>query len=358
MTISSPQSITRPQVRTTGEVRALVAKHLEKGLPVNALGIEPNRPLNKSDFAFVGITPSVKRHVDYYRCSFCQVNKKFSKGRIVLSSDGLLRLIGPECWDINLDADTLVEARQDWDDYTKHERFLRLKDRMQPLLTEAITNFSMLLRDHLDLISFLDNFPRRLAKEAPQLFSLLEKAHRMNGQLQVERTVRDYTRDGRNGEAIYTFQLNTLHVVPGLRYIIGDELRWNHEIQTALSTTLSARNKIAQTEWEKKGPRNSAKLITEIEKEISLAVASAASLAAAYSEVCSFFSAGNLRGIARWAQDTDNEFVAYEGGLSLVQDALRFEPVNGGTYELRQRDDLILSLMPDLSPLHRLLNIN
>src|ERR1700730_4222387 len=174
------------------DVRARVAAHIAAHRPVEELGIERNRPQDCRDFAFVGIAPRRTGPGSRCRCSFCQTEQKFGAGRIVLSSDGLLRLIGDDCWERHLDKDRYDKEAQDYRDYQTRQRFERLRDHLHPAVRDAAKRIRVLVIESEDAIRFVEALPMLLKRNVPLLFEQLEQASHANGHLRVERTARHY----------------------------------------------------------------------------------------------------------------------------------------------------------------------
>lgn len=195
-------------------VRARVAAHLATKRPVEELGVERNRPADTKDFAFVGMAPKRSSQQDWYRCSFCQRDRQFAAGRIVLSSDSLLRLIGDDCWEKHLDKTRYAEEREDWDAYRRRQEFEKIRERVGPAATAVATCVRKVLQEHEALLQFVEGLPRILRERAPVLRERLQAAARRGGQLQVERVVHDYATGGN------IFQFETVHRVSGIGAVL------------------------------------------------------------------------------------------------------------------------------------------
>ena len=336
-------------------VRARVAEHLAAKRRVEELGIEPNRPADCRDFAFVGIAP--KRSLRY-RCSFCQRNEQFVSGRIVLSSDGLLRLIGDDCWEKYLDKARYNEEAQDYRDYTTRQRFMRLRDRIYPELCTMVQRLRDAGRNSKPDFQFIERLASRLQQEAPALFARLEQARRMGGQLRVERSVRDYAAMERGGGSErFINRPEALHTVAGLDAVLESAPRFESAILGALQGLYMAKQAIETTDWDTLSNARAAKVIANIEANIHTAARIVTSLSAAIGSAYDFLSAENVAGIARWSADHDCELHLENAAIKIIGSGLRFEIEGHPSFELKRPASLTRGLLPDLTELERLLDI-
>jgi hypothetical protein len=143
-------------------VRSRVAAHLAAKLPVEELDIAPDRPADTQDFAFVGITPKRSSRASWYRCSFCQRPFQFSAGRIVLSSDGRLRLIGDDCWNTHLDKDRYDEEAKDFRHYNTRQRFEAMRGRLHPAIGKAAQTLRQSIGQWEAEFRFVEQLPAQL----------------------------------------------------------------------------------------------------------------------------------------------------------------------------------------------------
>jgi hypothetical protein len=249
-------------------VRARVAAHLAADRPVEELGIEPNRPADCRDFAFVGPAPERAGSGKRYRCSFCQTDQKFNAGRIVLSSDGLLRLIGDDCWERHLDRERYSQETQDYQDYRDYltrQRFEKLRERIHPATRDAARHIREVLQKSLDDLNFVESLPALLRRKAPSLFEQLREADRAGGALRVERLSRDYAVLEHGGGERFAPQLETLHFVAGLNAALGPALDLKKTLIDAVGQLNTALQTIETTAWDTLSNASTTRQIKAIE---------------------------------------------------------------------------------------------
>jgi hypothetical protein len=287
-------------------VRARVAAHIAAHRPVEELGIERNRPQDSRDFAFVGIAPKRTGPASRYRCSFCQTEQKFGSGRIVLSSDGLLRLIDDDCWERHFDKDRYDKEAQDYRDYQTRQRFERLRDHLHPAVRDAAKRIRVAIESE-DAFRFVEALPALLKRNAPLLFEQLEQASCANGQLHVERTARDYAAIERSGAERFTTRLETRHFVSGLRAALGPAHNLQEDLRDAvrhLNTTMHA---IDNTAWGTLTNAAAARQIKAIETHVHSALQLTSQVSAAVQQAHDFLGPENVVGMSRWCSDHDCE---------------------------------------------------
>jgi hypothetical protein len=336
-------------------VRARVAVHLAANRPVEELGIERNRPQDCRDFAFVGIAPK-RASGNRYRCSFCQTDQKFNAGRIVLSSDGLLRLIGDDCWERHLDRERYSQEAQDYRDYLIWQRFEKLRDRMHPATRDAARHIREVLQKSLVDLRFVESLPALLKRKAPLLFDHLRDAHRADGQLRVERASRDYVALEQGGGGRFTLQLETLHFVSGLNAVLGPVPDLEKTLSEALRQLYTALQTIETTAWDTLSNATAARQITAIERYIRNAVQFAEQVSAAVRSACDFLGAENIFGMSVWCSDHDCELQLENAVLTPAGNGFRFECDGESDFEVKRPPSLTRNLVSDLADLRRLLD--
>lgn len=332
------------------DVRLRVSAHLAEKRAVEELGIAPNRPADLHDFAFVGIAPKRSSQSEWYRCSFCETDRKFSSGRIVLSSDNLLRLIGDECWQKHLDRNRYEEEKQDYRNYERRQRFEQLRERLRPKLDATITKLHTVITNNEDTFLFVENLPDLIASGAPVLLEQFQQARRVGGQLRVERSVIDYAAMERDGRQRSVLRTEVIHTILGLNAIFKPSPQPQNELQSALNNILSARNLIVRTEWESVNNAQADKAISTIESNIRDGISAAERSREAVNNAAAFCSQRNVAGLVLWSDDTDSELMFY-GRITSTKDGFSFTPENGQKFSLRRPETLNTNLVPDLSEL-------
>lgn len=290
-------------------VRGRVAAHLEAGGSVEELGIEPNRPPDTTDFAFVGRAAKRQSHAQWYRCSFCQTDRKFSGGRIVLSSDKLLRLIGDDCWDRHLDSERYHREKEDLRDYERKQEFIRIRERLLPIVLALATELRDCLRASIQIIAFVDKLPTMTRQAAPPIFSILERTKRQGGALQVDRSSRDYSAMAQSGIDRFILQPQTIHIVMGLDSVIGPPPQIENSLRGALRLLHGVKHEISETNWDDVGNTKAAKIVNSIIKNTREAASNIDKARDAVGKACDFFGASNLIGIVRWGADSDCDLI-------------------------------------------------
>lgn len=332
--------------------RARVAVHVATKRPIEELSIERNKPADSKDFAFVGMAPKRSAQSNWYRCSFCQTDRKFSAGRVVLSSDGLLRLIGDECWNLHLDKDRYGCEVQDWRDYERKERFARIRQKVCPAITTVADKVLDALKGSADALRFAAELPRTLRDGAPLLANRLEQARRNGGRLQVDRVVRDYAAMERGGSERFIPQAETLHIVRGLDAAVGSVRPIDTELRQVLPRLHSVKRAIYETQWDSISNQRAAKTISAIEKDIQVAILQIGASSLTINNACDFLSFENIGGIVRWGSDPDCDFVLEGVALKRLPDGFQFHSPEG-IFELRRPSNLVRGLLPDTDELKR-----
>jgi hypothetical protein len=339
-------------------VRARVAVHLAANRPVEELGMERNRPQDCRDFAFVGIAPKRAGSGNRYRCSFCQTDQKFNAGRIVLSSDGLLRLIGDDCWERHLDRERYSQEAQDYRDYLIWQRFEKLRDRMHPATRHAARHIREVLQKSLDDLHFIGSLPALLKRKAPLLFQQLQEAHRAGGPLRVERVSRDYAALEQGGGDRFALRLETLHFVSGLSAALGPALDLENTLIDAVRQLNTALQTIETTAWDTLSNAGAARQIKAIESYIRNAVQFAERVSAAVGSACDFFNSENILGMSRWCLDHDCELQLENAVLTPAGTGFCFECDGEPVFEIQRPPSLTRNLVSNLADLKNLLDVD
>jgi hypothetical protein len=280
--------------------RSSVKLALETSPTIELLDIEPMRPSEMSDFAFIATTP--KQAKKRYRCSFCKTDRKFLSGRIVLSSDRKLRLIGPECWEKYFDQRKYNSEIEDYRNYEKIERFKVLRDRLLPALDDMSSGIDICLKTKADNLTFASNLSLQVKNGMPKLYSCLYKAQR-TGSLSVERTF-----PNRKSEyPKYTLISDVIHRPLGLAAIFNNPQNTISELKDALRRINVVRRTIRDLIPDTKTTKIEAKIINEIEVQIKSAATKLIEVRKMLDDVSQFASHQNILGIEKWLLDQDCE---------------------------------------------------
>jgi hypothetical protein len=300
------------------------------------------------------MAPKRSSQSNWYRRSFCQTDRKFSAGRIVLSSDRLLRLIGDECWEQHLDTDRYGQEAQDWRDYERKQQFNKIRERICPAITTVAEQVRYVIRGAADALRFVESLPRKLRDEASILFNRLDQTQRDGGHLQVDRSVRDYGAMERGGSERFINRAETIHVVTGLDAALGPVPRLDEELKQALPYLYRAKHAILDTDWDSTGNAKAAKLIGSIETEIRFALRAITLSSAALNKAYDFLSPENVAGMVRWSSDGDCDLLLEDAFIERLSNGFRFQSKRN-VLELSRPPTLVKGLLPNLDELRRFL---
>lgn len=339
------------------KIRLHVATHLNEKLPVEALGIEPNRPADTHDFAFVGRAPKRQRQTTWYRCSFCQTDRKFSAGRIVLSSDQKLRLIGDDCWTHHLDKDRFKVEYDDWKDYERRRQFAEVRDRLHPVLTALAEQLQDLLKQSSEVIKFVDQLPYNVRDHAPWFANILFQVRRNGRTLQVERSIIDHASYSGTGSRRYIIEAQPVHIVSGIDSVLMPPPEIERTLREALPLLYKAKHEISDTDWDNVTNARAKKAILSVGENSRDAVRKLTSASNALQQAHDFFNAINLSGIAKWGSDPDCELVLTDQSVRRSTDGLHLQ-ANGSGFHLTKPNGLRRDLVPELADLKRLLDLS
>ena len=331
--------------------RELVGNHIAAKRPVEELGIEPNRPVDLHDFAYVGSTPKRSSQASWYRCSFCQTGRKFAQGRIVLSSDHRLRLIGDDCWNKHLDPKRHELELQDWKDYNTKKRFARIRHLLTPEVVEQASGVRTYLSN--GQLSFVEaeNLADFVKQQVPLLFEHLMAAHQRGGELQKDRRIRDYSAEERTDSPRFITVSETVHRLRGLAPIVTPVKNLKDACEKTLRSLYKVKSYLEGARWAAAPNRQSVLLMKSVERDVRAAIESFSPVSSAVQGIAEFFARDNLSGLVRWSVDQDCE------PLELVADGVSFISARGELAVLAKPRNLNEALLPDLRKLTRILSI-
>ena len=171
------------------DTREAVKRRLAEGSPLSAWpDIDPMRPAEKTTIAFVGRTPKAPNDHDlWHRCSFCQHDRKFQEGTIVLCEDHRLRLIGDRCWKNHIESGDYEDAKHDWMNFQSRDAFQRALPLLVAELTSVEDQLFGLLRTQAETLGEAGALPVETANVLEPIGRFLREAKREGGRLFVPR---------------------------------------------------------------------------------------------------------------------------------------------------------------------------
>ena len=312
------------------------------------LAIEPNRPSAGTPFAFVAPVPALPKHLRHdrdawHRCSYCETNKRFVDGRIVLCGDGLLRTIGVDCWQHHIEEAEWTAAVEEWGRFRRRERFLAMRDQLFPTLLRLQWQLATEFKLHMTSVAFADGVVNRVYRLMPRLADELAKASKAGGSLTVERRVQDFaamegSRGQRNSQrdtdaVRYKAELHTVFTCRGVEIFLKDGIA-GQLLDGAVNRIILLNDRIRRIEWETIGDLSFTREANHIEKGCRSIIADVATAIAHLRSVRTFFSAPNVAGIVRWASDHDCELCLYGGEYDVVPAGICYSPDRGDTVSI------------------------
>ena len=313
--------------------RKLYAAHISAGHTAETFAGERLRPERGLDFAFIGRTPKAKSTSTYYRCSFCQTDRKFAAGIVVLSSDGRLRLIGPDCWKEHIDTEQYRAQEADLRDYELRQRFALHRDRIHASVRDAVPRVRTLAHARNSLLDLAEGFPRVIEQDASGLSALLRRLRPDGGRLTVETYVPD-ERAGKNEQGRYLKyrpEQTVVHRVAGLDAAFSSHTGLTAMAQEAYQSLRKAEEAIPLVP-DTGDNAVAAKEIRVIQRRIGHAAGHLATLRNAWAPFKAFLAPANLHGIALWSQHDDCADERLSGAITFERDEL---VVGAGATSLR-----------------------
>lgn len=340
-----PPVIASVPVRTTGIdpielalVRAQVAAHILATQSLDGLDIAPGRPEVDSKFAFVHLTPKLSvvskspEHSLWRRCSYCETNRKWIDGSIVLCSDHRLRLIGPDCWKNHVDEQDWNAATTEFQQYQRIARFKVAKNLYFPTiraLQGEIKTTKSILKSSID---FADRFGSNFRTKFPTLANLLVRAHRDDDRLVVERMSINYrSLEGGRGQAeaqtiddrvSRSAVVHTIHRLVGGNSIDIAEGAVSRSLDRAFHQANIAMD-MSTRDWEAMSDHQFDGAARVFEAACQESVIACYQVLQMMQAVFAFLSGANTTGIATWANDHDCE-------IWLTEDEGRYESNSRG----------------------------
>ncbi len=297
-TLIAPQQVDR--------TRKLYAAHiaaLGKAEDFATVGTKPEKGL---EFAFIGRTEKRNSPSNYYRCSFCQTDRKFSAGNVVLSADGLLRLIGPECWKDHIDPERYQAQEADLRGYELRTRFAAYGGRIQQAVSDAIPRVRTLAYASASLLSHAERLPLAIASDTTGFGALLRRIRPAGGRLAVEQYLPDEAagKDDKGRYLRHRPEQVFVHQVSGLGAAFALDLGLTQTARDAYQALRSAAEAIPQVPLAGDNVI-AAKAIRSIHGQLGKATNNLRVLHDAMTMLQRFLSPANLRGIEHWSQHND-----------------------------------------------------
>ncbi|MEO3470926.1 hypothetical protein AAFN86_03590 [Roseomonas sp. CAU 1739] len=327
--------------RQVEETRRSLTAHFERGDPVTALSVEPNRPLDVQDFAFVGKTPEQKHRESYYRCSFCQTERKFGGGRIVISrSDRRLRLIGDECWETHINRDRFEAEAADYRAYTSRVAFENIKGPLRDEVTRIIGGLVRAMDRQGNAFEFVADLPRMMRAAAPEFQRVIRDAYTRAGHLTVERLVivdtsfrealrRDDGRPDLKREPKRRWETVSVGQLGGLSALFEVRSPWS-DGNAARVAIIDAKRVIEDTAWELLTDRQAGMKLRQVRELLAGAASQLERCRAAFRDASALLSLSSLSALSAWMNDRDCE-LGYERATEIRVTQSGFRVIGAGS---------------------------
>jgi hypothetical protein len=325
------------------EIRRMVDRHLYDGHPVEALGIEPNKPMPQhiGDIQFVGEAPKRNIRAMRYRCSYCERNLQFSTGKIARAGDGLLRLIGNDCWGNHFSSEVYDAAKDDLTDFLAAEHFKAVRKRVADLVNRTAGSIYALTREaEQAALTRVERLPGLVRTRKPALQEMVYRSHRTGGILRVETMVPDEMagRDKEGRWKRYRPEAVSIHRLVGSPAIMETPFGMPSRARKLHAEVLTFKGLLESTSVPENDLSGATKALQKLQSEARAIEASMQELGKAIKDAQQFLGTQNLKGIAGWTnhRDCDADLagdVEFDGrGLNITcsdQTILRLEAPPG-----------------------------
>ena len=313
-------------VAELAHVRALVRHHLETYRALDGLDIDPSAPPKGIAFAIVTRTPrlqvySHRDHSNWRRCSYCERERQFADGNIVLCADGKLRLIGDDCWRQHIMEEDWRVAQEEHGLYKRRVRFETMMERYAPA-SQALQHDLKDRSRWTASIQFVASLPALLHRRLPELYESLLAAVRTDGWLKVERYEVNFgSMEGRSGQRAAqelddTPKRYRAAAVPIYMLAGGGALSPPPDLAALLDKAFAricqANHLLSTTQWDDLSDRAFGAKAGEYEELCRSALGLVEIVIQSARDTATFLGARNVTGILGWATDTDNE-ISYIG---------------------------------------------
>lgn len=311
---------------TVARMRTMVRRHLEEKKGPEALpGLRTDRPPTGLDFVVLAKTHKPPgRDPKRYRCPFCNHDRQFYDGRVLLCSDGDLRLIGHRCAGRHLGHAAYRLAEEDHRAFLRRERSGQLREVLVPLLIAAAGEVDAVRREHHDGVITAGLLSQEIKRIAPPLWTALASslAAGGRGELTVVRRVIDHAANGQPGTAeapAFRWEAVTVHVLAG-----GDAVcpqRYPADsLRLALGQLEEALALMGCDGWDRLADRAFNARLATVASHCRAALTHVESAERTVAGYRAFMSSANLRGVAAWLTDRNNP----------LRETVSFTPVPGG----------------------------
>lgn len=340
------------------EIRKNIALLIEHGKPIAELGIEKYAPPIGMPFEFVHSTPKLPDIAKddrtlWYRCSYCETDRKFMEGRIVICADKKLRLIGLTCWKHHVSEQAWITAGESWKDYERRKKITILKERYVPAIDTFLSSLSMALKNSSQTISFTDNFRRSFERQFSVLVKLLRQAANGDRGLYINREIRlPFGKRETRREPV--------HFLVGSKALFDSEEIVHTQITDAVNFMQSAHDSYHQIEWQSLSDKDFNKHVDKFFTQCKKAIALTKDAMARMKQVQSFLSYDNVYGINAWINNKETEFPVseYSGTYTALPAGIKYTPYNGTTVAIALPESFSTPQMQGLETLERLLEIS
>lgn len=262
-----------------------------------------------------------------FRCPFCNHDKQFYDGRVILCSDGGIRLIGHRCAGNHVGHYEYRKANDDYEEILRRERFQELKADLFPLLKGALIELRSERNRHHQGMSEAGSLPQTIKRISEPVWKEMAAAVSAGGQghLKVARWVQDFkamerskTKDDRTPYKWDDFIVHTMsggEAISPTRYPLDYVCRAVERIDEATTMSeLGGWDTLSDKEFNERFLQ-----IAELCRTAFDFLNNAERLLRAY---VAFMSPANLRGVAGWVRDEDNK-LGREISFKLIPNGFR-----------------------------------
>lgn len=296
---------------------------------VKDLDIEPNRPASGTPFAFIAVLPTIRSQHLWYRCSYCQHERKFGEGRLAFCGDLKLRFVGNKCWRKHIAKEAWTDARDDFRTFKTKQQFDLVRDELGPVLFALSRDLRIYVDGNFDTLKQIETFGGRLSRLIPELWKYLNQGRRAGNILVVERMLTDREKEVQKQFSGLTKSAGTagvrverIHTLQGTRIL--DDMNVVTPLIEGLRSIQNASERFKAAGWDNLPPRTFSKTLKAILEQIDKGLSAIASAAMLRNEAMAFFNPSHIQGIGRWGADhdaeivLDGELVVGEKAISLV----------------------------------------
>lgn len=329
-------------------VRARVAAELDVGVPIATLA-DPNRPDTLRPFALIGVTPQAPANRSlWHRCSFCETDRKFRKGRIILGCDMALRMIGDECWKDDYGDEEWKEAKEDLRGYELRKRFDALRSQLLPALNTITETLRSMSTEHGESLARISNLGAEIRGKMPHLYEPLSEAKRRSGALTIEEVVENPAYELNRRSSPFVTVMRASHRPQGLEILDMPALK--PMVWSAVDLLARVPSLVAGLEGGKLSNRQFASRMRELVAICRNGLEKIRYMRALGLGCFSFFDTHHLIALCRWANDSNCILQLEDLTFEHQPFTLRQIDRRGNVVELTWPRTLVPSAFPDVGP--------